>query len=93
MIEIKSVYKEKTVELPSYVGSQVTISTKPVMKDFVGIDMKDDISSGVALLVNCIKSWNLSSDGKPLEITVESVLMLPAEDMQFLTEQLELKKK
>lgn len=88
---LKDFRQTKTIELPSFPGSQVEIYDSLLLLDMVGYNPDDKrfIETMVASLPKFIKSWNFTDEsGAAMPITRENLNFLPAADAQFLLSQI-----
>ena len=80
----------RTIQLPNPEGAEVEIIDTLTIGDFVGINdgtIIDGTQILVKMLPKIIKSWNLTDEqGNTLEITAETIHLLPVESMQALNE-------
>lgn len=78
--------KTTTVQLPSYEGSEVVLYTSLLIGEVEEVqNAGNDLASGIATLQKLIKSWNfVKEDGTALEITLENIKLLPANDVNVL---------
>lgn len=75
--------KTKTIELPSFPGSKVTIFTELNIGQQRAIsNATDNFERGIAAAKEAIKEWNLYEDeNTPLPITIENLAKFPQPDM------------
>ena len=75
--------KTKTIELPSFPGSSVTIFTELNIGQQRAIaNATDNFERGIAAAKEAIKEWNLYQDeNTPLAITAENLGKFPQPDM------------
>jgi len=79
----------KEVTIPNYEGSKVTLLSKAPWAAFTNItsDMTE-VDVAIIILPHVIQKWNFDGDdGKPLEISEESVKLLPLDVVVFLMNQ------
>ena len=88
----------KKVILPKC-KAEVEIYASIIAQDMGAFDLKklqdknsNNISDAIDFLTKLIKSWNIygnKDDEKPREITIETVGLLPVEDLTFLFNELQ----
>lgn len=92
--------EEKTVELPSFPGAEVTLKASLTVKEIEDIkkqfDPKDkdfDEKVGEQIIIKNIVSWNLAAGEDDLPIEIASLKLLPLRDFQFLVQEITGEKK
>lgn len=91
MPKLSDIRSTKTIELPSFAGSQVEIYDSLLMADMVGIDYKElnQIKLTLDILPKFIKDWNFTDEAdKKLEITKDNLGFLKQEDVKFIVDQI-----
>jgi hypothetical protein len=82
----------KEVKLPNC-GATIVIYGSLLVGDLNDIDFtKKDVKNGIITVQKLIKSWNVfagENEPEPLPITEENVNKLPADDLNFLMNQVE----
>ena len=87
----------KEIELPSYKGSKVEISTTVTWKDVADLTTTTDpeitAENGVKLVARIIKKWNFTDeDGNTLPINEDNVGLLAINDLNIVVQESGLKK-
>ncbi len=84
----------KEVKLPKS-GVSVVVYNSLLAKDAFGIDVKEaqagNVEIAAKLCSKLVKSWNAfatDKDEKPVEISEESLSLLPVEDLVFLVQEI-----
>lgn len=88
-VKLSDVRPTKTIELPSYKGSKVTVFTSLLVSKMRAVysSQQTDFEKGVEILVAKIKEWNLvDENGTPCPINMETLDKFPEEDFKFLME-------
>ncbi len=81
----------KTIELPSYPGSQVEVYDSLLVGQVAGLNIKSDneLDQIISSLPLFIRSWNFTDEaGKDMEINKDNLSFLKMEDMTFLSEEI-----
>ena len=88
-IKFSDIRKLKTLNLPSYEGSEVEIYDRFTAKQQGEIlETKTDLERGILALTFLIKSWNFVDDKeKELPVTKETLGNLASKDFNFLLEE------
>lgn len=82
--------KTKTIELPSFKGSEVVVYDSVLLGDMpTDTNLQfSSIEQVTKMLPVLIKSWNFTDDEeKPLAINEENIKKLPAGDATYILEQ------
>ena len=88
---LKDFRKTKTISLPDYEGSEITIYSSLLVSEMGDVPVSDtgEMKMGAIMRVlpKFIQSWNFTNEaGEPLPVTPETVGILNADAMQLIME-------
>lgn len=87
MIKMQDLRQTKTIELPSYPGSQVEVYDSLLIRDLSDFNLESTtlVQKIIQSLPKYIKAWNfVNPDESPMAITSENLGFLKQEDVEFL---------
>ncbi len=89
-MRLTDVRKTKTIALPSFEGSEVTILSGLLVGDLDGMELTKVEVFGIESLPKLIKSWNFTDEAEAvLPINIENIKKLPVEDITFMVNQIQ----
>lgn len=89
MPTLSSAFSVRHLSLPSFSDADLTVVDRVSVKDVSDSELQgNNMLKSLYLASRMIRSWNfVDAEGKPLEISVETLSAFPVEDVNFLIEQ------